>query len=129
MSQVPQLHAQVVKLGTQNNGLIIKSGFASDLYIQNELIHMYSDFGELGVARVLFDKMPYRDAVSWTSMIDWLVNYDLPIEAMDLFERMLEAGIEVNDATGISVLRACVDLGALGVGRKVYVIVCEGEEN
>jgi pentatricopeptide repeat protein len=67
---------------------------------------MYSEIGELGVARELFDRMSYRDVVSWTSMIDGFVNCDLPIEAIDLFERMLEGGVDVNDATAISVLRA-----------------------
>lgn len=111
--------------GKQLHALITKLGFTSDRYIHNALIHAYSEFGELGVARNLFDRMPERDVVSWTSMIDGLVNHDHPIEAIKLFEGMLEAGIEVNDATVVSVLRACADSGALSMGRKVHEIVRE----
>jgi pentatricopeptide repeat protein len=114
---------KLTQQGKQLHCLITKLGFGSDLYIQNALIHMYSEIGELGVARELFDRMSYRDVVSWTSMIDGFVNCDLPIEAIDLFERMLEGGVDVNDATAISVLRACADSGALSVGRKVHGIV------
>ncbi|KAK7283513.1 hypothetical protein RIF29_13077 [Crotalaria pallida] len=111
--------------GKQIHGLIAKMGFDSDRYIMNALIHMYSEFGDLGVAREVFDRMPDRDVVSWTTMIDGLVNADRPIEAMGLFESMLEGGVEVNDATVVSVLRACADVGALSAGRRVHGIVKE----
>ncbi|XP_027356064.1 pentatricopeptide repeat-containing protein At4g21065-like [Abrus precatorius] len=111
--------------GKQLHAFIVKMGFGSDLYIQNALIHMYSEFGHLGAARALFDRMPHRDVVSWTSLIDGLVNHDRPVEAIQLFERMLEAGVEVNEATVVSVLRACADSGALSMGRKVHWIVKE----
>lgn len=42
-------------------------------------------------------------------MIDGLVNDDQPVEAVKLFEQMLECGIEVNEATVMSILRACGD--------------------
>ncbi|KHN30095.1 Pentatricopeptide repeat-containing protein [Glycine soja] len=107
-------------LGKQLHALLTKLGFAPDLYIQNVLLHMYSEFGDLLLARSLFDRMPHRDVVSWTSMIGGLVNHDLPVEAINLFERMLQCGVEVNEATVISVLRACADSGALSMGRKVH---------
>ncbi|CAJ1973057.1 unnamed protein product [Sphenostylis stenocarpa] len=106
--------------GKQLHALIIKLGFAPDLYIQNALIYMYSEFRDVGLAWALFDTMPHRDVVSWTSMIDGLVNDDRPVEAIMFFRRMLEYKIEVNVATVVSVLRACADSGALSLGRKVH---------
>ncbi|KAL5563055.1 hypothetical protein UlMin_032802 [Ulmus minor] len=109
--------------GKQLHGLIIKSGFGLDRYVQHSLIYMYSCCGELGSAHEVFDRMPVRDVVSWTSMIDGLVENDRPLEGIELFEQMVEKGIEVNDATVVSVLRACADAGALGVGRRVHELV------
>lgn len=43
----------------------------------------------MSVARELFDRMFQRDVVSWTTMIDGFVNRDLPIEGIELFQRML----------------------------------------
>ncbi|PQM35718.1 pentatricopeptide repeat-containing protein [Prunus yedoensis var. nudiflora] len=109
--------------GKQLHGLIVKSGFEWDRYIQHSLIHMYCLGGESGLAYMVFDRMPDRDVVSWTSMIDGLVDDGRPIEAIRLFEQMVDDGVEVNDATVVSVLRACAETGALGVGRRVHGVV------
>ncbi|KAA8546002.1 hypothetical protein F0562_020547 [Nyssa sinensis] len=112
-------------LGEQLHCLICKSGLVSDRYIQNVLIHMYSRCGKSDLARKVFDKMSDRDVVSWTSIIDGFVDNGRPIEAIRLFEQMVDDGIEPNDATVVSVLRACADTGALGMGRNVNRIVEE----
>ncbi|VVA36946.1 PREDICTED: pentatricopeptide repeat-containing [Prunus dulcis] len=109
--------------GKQIHGLIVKSGLEWDRYIQHSLIHMYCLGGESGLAYMMFDRMPDRDVVSWTSMIDGLVENGRPIEAIRLFEQMVDDGVEVNDATVVSVLRACAETGALGVGRRVHGVV------
>ncbi|KAK9286879.1 hypothetical protein L1049_015285 [Liquidambar formosana] len=115
------------QVGKQLHGLIYKSGLDSDRYIQHSLIHMYSACGESGHGFKVFEKMGERDVVSWTSMIDGLVDDDRPIEAIRLFEEMGEAGVEPNDATVVAVLRACADTGALGLGRRVHGVVKERE--
>lgn len=56
-------------------------------------------------------------------MIDGFADDGRPVEAIGLFERMLDSGVQPNDATVISVLRACVDAGALEAGRKVHRLV------
>lgn len=62
-------------------------------------------------------------------MIHGLVNDDKPVEAIKLFQTMLECGIEFNDATVMSVLRACADSGALSFGKKVHEIVKDRARN
>ncbi|KAK4284760.1 hypothetical protein QN277_001544 [Acacia crassicarpa] len=111
--------------GKQIHGLIAKMGLSSDLHIGNSLIYMYSEFGDVGAAYDVFDEMSMRDVVSWTSMIDGLVDNDQPAEAIKKFEQMLECGIDVSDATVVSVLRACAAMGALSVGKRVHKIAKE----
>ncbi|KAJ7978332.1 Pentatricopeptide repeat-containing protein family [Quillaja saponaria] len=111
--------------GKQLHGSIVKLGFGLDRYILNTLIHVYSECGETGLAYSVFERMSDRDVVSWTSMIDGFGGNDRPIEAIKLFEQMVETGIEVNDASVVSVLRACADIGALSMGRRVHRIVEE----
>ncbi|KAM7482630.1 hypothetical protein LguiB_007213 [Lonicera macranthoides] len=111
------------RFGKQVHGLIYKAGFWSDRYIQNVLIYMYAGFGELGLAWNVFDKMSEKDVVSWTSIIDGFAENERPLEALKLFEQMVEDGVDPNEATVVSVLRACADSGALSVGQRVNEIV------
>lgn len=93
--------------------------------MSNALIHMYSGGRVSDLALKMFDKMLERDVVSWTSIIDGLVDNDKPIKAIALFKHMVENDIEFNEATVVSVLRACADTGALSMGRKVHDLVKE----
>ncbi|KAK0573032.1 hypothetical protein LWI29_002067 [Acer saccharum] len=49
---------------------IVKSGYESDLFISNSLIHMYGSCHDIRYARQVFDGMPMRNLVSWNSMLD-----------------------------------------------------------
>ncbi|KAK3008154.1 hypothetical protein RJ639_015133 [Escallonia herrerae] len=104
---------RLTHLGKMLHGLICKLGFESDRYIQNAMIHMYSGCGQSRDAWKVFDKMSEGDVVSWTSIIDGFV------------EQMVEDGVDPNEATLVSVLRACAETGALGIGMKVNKIVEE----
>nr|XP_027086679.1 pentatricopeptide repeat-containing protein At4g21065-like [Coffea arabica] len=95
------------------------------MHISNTLIYMYSAGGVPDLAFTVFDKMLERDVVSWTSIIDGLVDNDKPVKAIALFEHMLENDVEFNEATVVSVLRACADTGALSMDRKVHDLVKE----
>lgn len=71
----PPLLKGVSKASAFNEGLEIhgfasKLGFDSDPFIQTGLVGMYAACGNIVNARLLFDKMPHRDVVSWNIMID-----------------------------------------------------------
>ncbi|CAJ2635145.1 unnamed protein product [Trifolium pratense] len=202
--------------GEKGHARVMKFGFESDLFVRNSLIRMYSVFGriddarllfdasyvldlvsystmidgyvkngEIGVARKLFDEMsvrdvfswncmiagyvavgdleaanelfeimPDRDVVSWNCMIDGCVrvgNVSLALEffnrmggvirnvvswnsllalhvrvknfgeCLRMFERMMESGEALpNEATLVSVLTACANLGKLSLGLWVH---------
>ncbi|KAF3781203.1 Pentatricopeptide repeat-containing protein [Nymphaea thermarum] len=81
-----------VGFGRGIHGLVLKSGFASDVFVSSSLLDMYGKFGRLGDARKLFDRMPVRNIVTWNSMVagygqdgDWN-------EALCLIMRMEDDG-------------------------------------
>ncbi|XP_043690533.1 pentatricopeptide repeat-containing protein At4g21065-like [Telopea speciosissima] len=113
--------------GRQLHAVIYKAGLQSDQFVQNSLIHMYSSCGESTFAMQVFEKMSDRNVVSWTSIIDGLVDDDRPFEALHMFARMEDDGVAPNDATVVSVLRACADVGAMGIGQKVHKLVEHSE--
>lgn len=51
----------------------IRMGFNSDVYFCNTMIDVYVKGGVFGYACQVFDEMPVRDLVSWTSMISGYV--------------------------------------------------------
>ncbi|XP_074568790.1 pentatricopeptide repeat-containing protein At2g45350, chloroplastic [Curcuma longa] len=74
--------------GSQIHGLLLKSGLASNPYLQNGLIAFYSKCGLPHIARKVFDRVLERDAVAWNSMIDGYVKEAKISAAEELFDEM-----------------------------------------
>lgn len=55
--------------GKEMHNHVLKTGFDSDVYVQNTLINMYAVCGNMGDARHLFDESPVLDSVSWNSIL------------------------------------------------------------
>ncbi|ONK80406.1 uncharacterized protein A4U43_C01F17320 [Asparagus officinalis] len=87
----------------------------------NSLIGGYARNGNMGIARDLFDAMPTRNVVSWTTMVSGYAQNGLYLEAVEVFLKMWREEGEVmpNAVTVASVLPACANVGALGLGMSV----------
>lgn len=81
------------------------------LFVHNALVSMYGKFGQVNVARRLFDKMLERDAVSWNTMISAYASKGLWKEAFQLFVEMQEEGVEVNVITWNTIAGGCLRTG------------------
>ncbi|XP_073145070.1 pentatricopeptide repeat-containing protein At3g26782, mitochondrial [Henckelia pumila] len=64
-------------------------GYASDVFVTSALVDMYAKCRQLEDARKVFDEIPRRNVVSWTSMINGYVQNDYPREALLLFKDQL----------------------------------------
>ncbi|PRQ16209.1 putative tetratricopeptide-like helical domain-containing protein [Rosa chinensis] len=110
-------------LGKQIHCTTVKNGFDSNVFVRNTLIHMYGMFGDAKTALHLFDEMPSPDLVAWNTIIDSHVNCGKCNEALDLFLRMMDRGVDTDEATVVVTLSACSTLGALDFGRWVHCLV------
>ncbi|KAL1536504.1 Pentatricopeptide repeat-containing protein, mitochondrial [Salvia divinorum] len=72
--------------GKQAHQQAIIFGYAFDLFVSSALIDMYSKCRKLYDARNMFDEIPHRNVVSWTSMINGYVQNDCAREALLLFK-------------------------------------------
>ncbi|KAL6511965.1 hypothetical protein OROGR_021562 [Orobanche gracilis] len=97
--------------GREVHKSIASSSFGHDLFVQNALISMYAKCGDLEAARNLFDTMPARDNVSWSSIISVYTSRGMWDEAFELFERMREAAMEINIITWNTVAGGCLRTG------------------
>jgi pentatricopeptide repeat protein len=81
--------------------------------------------GAVRHARAVFDEMPDRDVVAWTAMLSGYASSGCHREALDVFRRMLAAGVVPNEFTLSSVLTACRggDTGGCGGAASIHAVV------
>lgn len=134
------IHAYIEKLGLQSN-LFLQNMlvllYAScgdindarqlfdkmlqrDVVTWNIMITQLVKRGDVESAYELFSQMPERNVRSWTAMIAGFVQYGKPKEAINRYAEMEEMGLRPNEATVVTVLAACADLGRLDLGRKIH---------
>lgn len=107
--------------GKQIHGLAIKSHIPSNrISVNNSLISMYYENGNLQDARIVFDRMPELNAVTYNCMIKGYAQHGRVAEALLLYERMLDSGIAPNNITFVAVLSACVHSGKVAEGQNYF---------
>ena len=111
----------LLDLGKKIHGLFMTtSEFTLDVFAGSSLIDMYSKCGQIEDARKMFDRIPDRNIVCWTSMIAGYAQSDLFKEAIELFREMQIGGFAADAATIACVLSACGHWGALALGRWIH---------
>ncbi|KAK9289352.1 hypothetical protein L1049_007507 [Liquidambar formosana] len=108
-----------VSIGEMVHCVAIQMGFGWDIYFCNTMIEVYVKCGSIDNARMLFDEMPHRDLVSWTSMISGYVCVGSVISALKLFNEM-RMELEPNSVTVIVMLQACSIFGSVIEGRELH---------
>ncbi|XP_051129428.1 putative pentatricopeptide repeat-containing protein At3g05240 [Andrographis paniculata] len=100
------------KSGSCQHARVLKLGIETDIYIGNSLLNMYSKCGHLKDAHNLFDQMPHRTVVSWTSMMSaYLLAGDAAAAAV-LFGRMLDLDdVRPNEYSLAAALQASASIG------------------
>ncbi|XP_018483055.1 pentatricopeptide repeat-containing protein At3g26630, chloroplastic [Raphanus sativus] len=77
-----------LRFGTQVHGLAVKTGLVSDVFLQNTLMDLYFKSRRPDCGRKVFDEMPGRNIVSWTTMLYGLVSNERLDDAEVVFRRM-----------------------------------------
>ncbi|XP_008234095.1 PREDICTED: pentatricopeptide repeat-containing protein At4g08210 [Prunus mume] len=103
-------HCQLIKLGVSN-----------DVFLANNLIFMYVGFPCLEDARKVFDEMPDKNVVTWTTMVSGYTNCGKPEKAVRLYTQMLESDSETpNGFMYSAVLKACGMAGYIRTGKLIH---------
>ncbi|KAL5822868.1 hypothetical protein ACOSQ4_020768 [Xanthoceras sorbifolium] len=101
-----QIHAYVMR--NQNE--------SAALFVDNCLVDMYSKSGDIDAARVVFDNMQQRNAVSWTSLMTGYGMHGHGHESLKIFDEMKKAGLVPDGVTFLVVLYACSHSGMVDQG-------------
>lgn len=112
------LHDKI--LGKQIHCHCIKCGYEADVSVGTSLVDMYMKCRSVGDGEQVFDKMPDRNVVTWTSMLTGYTHNGLPSLVLELFIQMQREGIRPNPFTFASVLGASAAKGAVESGILVH---------
>nr|XP_043611314.1 pentatricopeptide repeat-containing protein At4g38010-like [Erigeron canadensis] len=92
-----------------------------NVIFNNALLNFYAKVGTLENARKVFDKMPKRDVVSWSTMVGCFVKWGFCENAIRVFNEMVEGSeIRPNEATIVNVVAGCASLGTLSLCERVH---------
>jgi pentatricopeptide repeat protein len=106
---------------------VLRFGFESDVDVMNALITMYVKCSDVESARLVFDKMPRRDRISWNAMISGYFENGNCLEGLRLFFLMRELSVYPDLMTMTSVISSCELLGDEKLGKEIHGYVMKTE--
>ncbi|XP_061348348.1 pentatricopeptide repeat-containing protein At3g24000, mitochondrial [Gastrolobium bilobum] len=109
-----------LKEGRLVHSHILNSKLTDDLVIQNSVLFMYAKCGSLEDARMVFDEMPIKDMVTWTSLITGYAQNERAKDALVLFPQMLRDGSKPNEFTLSSLVKSCGFIPSYNDGKQIH---------
>ncbi|XP_027341762.1 pentatricopeptide repeat-containing protein At3g62890-like [Abrus precatorius] len=109
--------------GKSVHRLVDRDGFGGDVLVCNTLIDMYVKCGCLEEGFRVFDAMPERTVVSWSSLIMGFAMHGHGEKALELFGEMIGSGVRPTHVTFIGILHACSHMGWVEKGHEFFTIM------
>lgn len=79
-----------LELTRQIHGQVLVAGFLSNVVLSSSVVDAYAKCGEMVDARRLFDNMPVRDVLAWTTLVSGYAIWGDMKSASELFDQMPE---------------------------------------
>ncbi|XP_040966648.1 pentatricopeptide repeat-containing protein At2g33680 [Gossypium hirsutum] len=94
-------------LGQAIHAFLIKSNSSNDVFQGNNLINFYTKSNELDDARKVFDEIPVRNTITWTTLIKGHLNNGDSESVFRIAHDMYFSGEKFNEHTCSVILQAC----------------------
>ncbi|XP_008235735.1 PREDICTED: putative pentatricopeptide repeat-containing protein At3g25060, mitochondrial [Prunus mume] len=112
-----------LRLGLSVHGFMIRTGLPMDVMVQTSLVHMYAKNGNLELASCVFNKMPYKNAISWGALISGFAQNGFAGHAFEMLVEMQGGGFELDSVSLVSALLACSQVGFLKLGKSTHAYI------
>ncbi|KAJ8623071.1 hypothetical protein MRB53_031600 [Persea americana] len=106
--------------GKNLHGKVVKLGIQYDVFMGTALTDMYAKSGDIESSMRVFDRMPKKNEISWTAMIQGLADNGLAEESILQFEEMLKTAVLPTELTFLAVIFACSHCGLVDKGLKYF---------
>lgn len=106
-----------LELGKWVHLYAVRNNIGVDDVLGSALIDMYAKCGSIEKALQVFEGLPKRNVVTWSTIIAGLAMHGQAKDTLDHFEDMERAGVMPSDVTYIGLLSACSHAGLVNEGR------------
>ncbi|XP_075520473.1 putative pentatricopeptide repeat-containing protein At1g56570 isoform X1 [Primulina tabacum] len=110
----------VLSCGEQVHGRVLIRGLCNDVGTANALIDMYAKCGSIVNSCKIFDEMRDKNVVSWTSMMIGYGSHGYGKNAVQLFDQMIQSGVNPDRLVFVAVLNACSHAGLVDEGLRYF---------
>nr|TKR98429.1 pentatricopeptide repeat-containing protein [Populus alba] len=102
---------------------VIKTGTHEEFFVMSFLVNVYAKCGVMVNARKVFDNLPRRNVVVWTTLMTGYVQNSQPEVAVEVFGDMLESGSFPSNFTLSIALNACSSLESITLGKQFHAFI------
>ncbi|XP_019058119.1 PREDICTED: pentatricopeptide repeat-containing protein At4g39530 [Tarenaya hassleriana] len=110
-------------LGFQMHGFVVKRGFDRDLYVGTSLIDFYLMEDDIDSAMLVFDALPEKSTVTWTTLISGCAKRGRSEVSLQLFYQVRESNIVPDGFILSTGLSACSMLKFVEGGKQIHAYV------
>ncbi|KAL8536590.1 hypothetical protein ACS0TY_011971 [Phlomoides rotata] len=107
-------------IGKEVHGQIVKSSVCPDVPVLNSLMDMYAKCGLMEYCKKVFDRMIFKDLTSWNTLINGYAINGRVVEAMEVFEQMIEVDVKPDGVTFVSLLSGFSHAGMANEGQFLF---------
>lgn len=118
MSACAQLGS--LSVAGQVHGFLKKGWVEMNCHVQNALTDMYAKCGSVSQAHILFMETRPKDIVSYNVMIIALAHHGHGRDTLELFNNMVQEGLQPDTVTFLGVLSACAHAGLVQDGKRYF---------
>ncbi|KAI5669307.1 hypothetical protein M9H77_19160 [Catharanthus roseus] len=97
--------------GREAHAYAVRRGLNEDMFVVNALVDMYAKCGLIDEAERIFRRMEVKDVVTWNAMVTGYSQIGRYADALSLFEKMREEGIQLNVITWSAVISGYAQRG------------------
>ncbi|XP_044461231.1 pentatricopeptide repeat-containing protein At2g39620 [Mangifera indica] len=109
-----------LRLGKSIHCYAVKANFDSDISTGTSLVSMYAKCGFMRPAFIIFNRMPFKDVVTWNALINGYTQIGHPNYAIQMFHELELSEINPDSRTMVGLLSACVNLNDQGLGSSIH---------
>ena len=110
----------ILKPGEVIHSQVVKRGYDAEMSVTGSLIDMYVKNGDLHSAQLIFSQVSNPDLKCWNSMLGGYGHHGMVMEALQLFEEIINSGLRPDQITFLSVLSACNYSGLVEKGKFLW---------